>query len=608
MQTRCCLLAAAIASLLALSCFAATTERVSVATDGTQANDMSQWPSISADGTRVAFASYADNLVPEDRNSELDIFVFDRATHLATRVSVAEDGSEAERWSARPMISADGQWVAFESAAQNLVPDDTNSATDVFIHDIMTGDNTRASEVACLDDGAQCLSADGRLLAFAPACGEGVVFERDTGESTPVTVTSDGIRSCGRDLAISAEGRYVAFVSDDCELMPGEWWLRLNVFLHDRETGVTERVSRALGQGEPDDDCHRPAISADGRFVAFYSHATNLIPQTLGQGGVGVHLYLWERETQQISLVDVGLDGGIPNYGLEDGVPAALSHDGRFVVFYSPATDLVPGTPVDEEGNPLAYPLYVRDRIAGKTSCVSVSTAGAMTHGWDGSISADGRWVAFSSDAPGLVPDDTNGAIDIFVRDRLTFPDVPLDHWAFYEIGGCNMAGVVQGYHDGIYRPDLVVTRDQMAVYIARALAGGAEHVPGGPRVATFGDVPNDFWAYDAVEYATASNVVQGYSDGNYHPDWEVTRAQMAVFIARSIVTPAGEAGLDSYHPPDFPSFPDVPTYYWCYKHVEYLKAQAVVSGYPDGTYLPTRTVTRDQMSAYVQRAFELPI
>jgi hypothetical protein len=209
---------------------------------------------------------------------------------------------------------------------------------------------------------------------------------------------------------------------------------------------------------------------------------------------------------------------------------------------------------------------------------------------------------------PDLVPDDTNGVGDVFVRDRVSFEDVPLDHWAFYEIGGCEAAGIVSGYSEGRYSPGLTVSRDQMAVFVSRGMAGGDVSVPRGPAEASFPDVPTDDWAYDYVEYAVSNNVVQGYSDGNYHPDWLVSRGQMSVFVGRAIVTPTGEEGLADYDPPDLPSFWDVPDYYWCYTHVEYLAEHGIASGYWDGSYQPVGIVTRDQMAVYMQRAFQLPI
>ncbi len=156
------------------------------------------------------------------------------------------------------------------------------------------------------------------------------------------------------------------------------------------------------------------------------------------------------------------------------------------------------------------------------------------------------------------------------------------------------------GYGDGTYRPAEVVTRDQMAVYIARALAGGDAGVPTGPATATFPDVPTDFWAFKYVEYAVAQNVVQGYPDG-YRPAAAVDRGQMAVFMARAMV--GGDA--DVPEGPGTPSFPDVAADSWYYKYVEYCQAQGVVVGYTDG-YHPEGLVTRDEMAVYVARGFKL--
>jgi hypothetical protein len=103
-----------------------------------------------------------------------------------------------------------------------------------------------------------------------------------------------------------------------------------------------------------------------------------------------------------------------------------------------------------------------------------------------------------------------------------------------------------------------------------------------------------------------ANNVVEGYGDGSYQPNYAVTRGQMAVYVARSIVTPTGEAGLADYEPPESPTFPDVPSGFWAYRHVEYCVETGVVAGYPDGLCRPTTVVTRDQMAVYVARAFDL--
>lgn len=182
------------------------------------------------------------------------------------------------------------------------------------------------------------------------------------------------------------------------------------------------------------------------------------------------------------------------------------------------------------------------------------------------------------------------------------FPDAPPDFWAFHEILNCVDAGVVQGYSPTVYAPDNTVTRDQMAVYIARALAGGDASVPAGPGTATFNDVPTDYWAFKYVEYCVANGIVQGYDPVTYLPENIVNRAQMAVFIARAI------AGGDGSVPagPGTATFNDVPTDYWAFRHVEYCKAQGVVQGYDPVTYLPENEVNRGQMAVFVSRALPL--
>jgi N-acetylmuramoyl-L-alanine amidase len=143
-----------------------------------------------------------------------------------------------------------------------------------------------------------------------------------------------------------------------------------------------------------------------------------------------------------------------------------------------------------------------------------------------------------------------------------------------------------------------------MAVYVARAMAGGDEQVPTGPEQATFVDVGVDHWAYRYVEYAHEQGVVEGYPDGSYHPEYLLDRGQMAVFIARAVA--GGEAGLADYAPPETPTFPDVPAELWFYAAVEYLTARGVICGYPDDLYHPEYTCSRDQIAVYVARAFAL--
>jgi len=185
------------------------------------------------------------------------------------------------------------------------------------------------------------------------------------------------------------------------------------------------------------------------------------------------------------------------------------------------------------------------------------------------------------------------------------FSDIPEGFWAFREIYLVALAEICQGYPDGSYGPSVSVTRDQMAVYIARAIAGGDANVPDpGCVTPVFTDLPCEHWARKYIQYAVSQNVVKGYEDGTYQPDLGVDRGQMAVYVARAMVAPAGDAGVPDPVPPA--TFPDVPDTFWSYKHVEYCVEKGVVQGYDDGLYHPEIVVTRDQMAVYVARAFGL--
>jgi hypothetical protein len=228
-----------------------------------------------------------------------------------------------------------------------------------------------------------------------------------------------------------------------------------------------------------------------------------------------------------------------------------------------------------------------------------ITSAGPEGLSWASSI-------ALTEDGLMAVSESQASRIHLFEISRSRFSDIPWWHWAKERIEEVAEAGIVEGYPDGTYRPSQPVTRADMAVYMSRALAGGDANVPSGPAIATFPDVPTDYWAYKYVEYCYGQRVVHGYWDG-YHPEEIVNRGQMAVYIARAIATPTGEAGIPD--PPAQPSFPDVTStneWAWCYRHVEYIHAAGVARGYPDGLYHPGYTCTRDQMAVYVAKAFGL--
>jgi Tol biopolymer transport system component len=402
------------------------TERVSVASDGTESNGYSTYPSISAYGRYVAFSSEASNLVPGDTNDTWDIFVHDRQTGITTRVSVASDGTQGNGWSKKQSISADGRYVAFHSLADNLVPGDTNNTEDVFVHDRQTGLTTRVSVAS---DGTQgnyiselgSISADGRYVAFSSwarnlvpgdtnSKGDIFVHDRQTGTTTRVSVASDGTQGNSDSWysLISADGRYVAFSSWASNLVPDDTNNYQDVFVHDRQTGLTARVSVASDGTQGNYDSESRSISADGRYVAFESWASNLVPgDTNGSQDVFVH----DRQTGITTRVSVASDG---TQGNGESYEPSISADGRYIAFESGASNLVPG---DTNG---FRDIFVHDQQMGITTRVSVASDGTQGNDSSGgaSISADGRYVALHSWASNLVSGDTNNAYDIFLHDR----------------------------------------------------------------------------------------------------------------------------------------------------------------------------------------------
>jgi Tol biopolymer transport system component len=408
------------------------TIRVSVASDGAEADGNSDWPAISGDGRIVAFASGAGNLVAGDTSGLLwwDIFVYEVDSGETTRVSVASDGSAANGHSVYPSLSAGGRWVAFVSAAANLVPGDSNDAHDVFVHDRLTGATTRVSVASDGEEGhdnvdarwgAPPISAGGRFVAFGSRASNPVpgdtnmmadifVHDRLTGETSRVSVASDGSQANGwsEDPALSADGRFVAFHSEASNLVAGDTNGMYDVFVHDRATGATTLVSLASDGTQGESGSYWPSLSPDGRFVSFISVAANLVQgDTNGYYDVFVH----DRETGQTSRVSIASDG---SQGNQASVRAAISDGGRFVVFGSIASNLVPGDTND------AGDIFVHDRANGTTTRLSVATNGTQgnSHSYGSAISTDAGVVAFVSAASNLVLGDMNGAADIFVHYR----------------------------------------------------------------------------------------------------------------------------------------------------------------------------------------------
>ena len=412
------------------------TTRVSVAGDGTQASGLSRDPKTSADGRYVAFWSSASNLVPDDTNNREDVFVHDRETGTTERVSVAtgpSPGNQANHLSTDPSISADGRYVAFVSVASNLVAGDTDGKSDVFVHDRQTDTTQRVSVIS---GGAQkngdvattAISADGRFVGFISNSTNLVagdtndsfdvfLHDRQLGTTERVSVASDETQgnSVSFSPSISADGRYVAFSSSATNLDPGgtDGGFQ-DVLVRDRQTGTTARVNIATDGSPGNEGALRPSISADGRYVAFISADTNLVADDTNDGD---DVFVHDRQTATTERVSVATDGTQGNNFSEAGdfSTASISADGRYVVFSSEATNLVAG---DTNGS---YDVFVHDRQLRTTQRVNIGAGGTQGNNTDvfvrTAISADGSFVAFDSNASNLVTGDTNGVVDIFVHE-----------------------------------------------------------------------------------------------------------------------------------------------------------------------------------------------
>lgn len=328
----------------------------------TSGNGDSLTPVISADGRYVAFPSEASDLVRGDRNGVSDIFVRDLRSGSVRIASRGGDGASFDP----PAISADGRYVAFVSSAANLVAGDTNGVDDVFLTDLRTGRVRRVSG------------------------GDGPAF------GSP---------------AISADGRFVAFRSEATTVVPGDTNKVADVFVRDMSSGVTTRVSVAADGTQGDRLVHHGiALSADGRYVVFPSAATNLVP---GDTNGSVDMFVKDTATGSIERVNVAADGTqTTSYTLMPSITA----DGRLVAFVAWGDNLVPG---DTEDTP---DIFVKDLRTKEIRRANTRPDGTVSDAqpYQPALSADGRYVVFSSLAANLVRGDTNNVDDVFLKDLRT--------------------------------------------------------------------------------------------------------------------------------------------------------------------------------------------
>ncbi len=329
---------------------------------------------MTTDGRYVVFDSYTDGLVSGDDNGLRDIFLFDATLDTLELVSGGLSGADANNESRTPSISDDGRFVTFLSLATNLVAGDTNGFLDVFVYDRDLGSIER---VSLTDLGGQI---------------------------------TDGSASSAH---ISGNGRYVTYSSEGTDVMSGG---DLNsddtdIFVFDRDLDTTERVTENTLGVQADNSSDNPIITPDGRYVTFISVASNLATgDTNGQYDVFVR----DRNTDSTEAVSINDDGDFSVAGCDS---SSISSDGRYVVFRcANSSDWSEGLPDGLDG------VFIYDRNTDDISLISEATDGTAPDGnsYNPFISGDGRYILFSSDATNLIPNDTNARTDYFIKDTLT--------------------------------------------------------------------------------------------------------------------------------------------------------------------------------------------
>ncbi|MBK8987631.1 MAG: PD40 domain-containing protein [Chloroflexi bacterium] len=420
-------------SQIASAQFVANAVRVSVGSGGAQSDLDSYFLAVSGDAQVVAFESFNTNWAPDQTEVNfVDIFIHDRTTNLTVKM-IGDDSQPADQRSFDPMVSADGRYVSFNSYASNFVPGDTNrhpwvdDGLDVFLYDRHTG---QLSRVSLNRHGGQIdgnsvgfISPDARYVIFS-SNGDGIVdtnsdrltaiYVRDlqTGVIERITKGPGGVYPDG--VVVGAEssydGRFIVYASDATNLVPGDSNDVRDIMLYDRVTKETRLISRPVGGGQSSGLSNPARISADGRYIVFRSFASNLVPN---DSNGTADIFVYDRISESLEMVSVSSTGQQAN---AEGKDPAICGDGRYIVFTSEATNLVP---IPHNGQ---RQVFLRDRLTQTTHLVTVGLGGEMGNGraHRAVLSADCRSVGFATEASNIVPNDTNNARDLFVAELIT--------------------------------------------------------------------------------------------------------------------------------------------------------------------------------------------
>lgn len=406
------------------------TELISRRQDGSPAQDHCRFSTLSGDGRWVTFETN-DGLLRSDTNGYTDVYAYDRWTDTLLCASTSTAGVYGNAPAHSGTISADGNFVAFVGLADNLVPLDTNAWADVYVKNLQSGETIRVSNALGTANAAYgaslgpAISADGRYVAFRSSALDLVasdtnshtdIFRYDTLTGVMLRV-SDGPAGQGNgnvwDCSISADGSRIAFRSWATNLVPVDNNGTSDIFVVD-VGGFPELVSRNAMGLPADSQSSRPVLSADGLNLTFESFATDLAGPYNTQNDV----FLLRLDTMKLELVSVSSEG-LPGVG--SSLNGSMSADGRFVGFVSQAKGLAPF-----EG--MEWNAYVRDThkeetwVVGRPSGVATLADGPAS---TLKLSADASIVSFESAATNMVLEDDNANWDTFVRvlhaDPLTY-------------------------------------------------------------------------------------------------------------------------------------------------------------------------------------------
>ena len=405
-------------------------------------------PGFSANGRFLTFISHANNLVTHDNlEPYLDVFVRDLVTGKLTLVSVNTTGNGGGNGnSSFSTISSNGQFVAFESTASNLVPNDTNGVSDIFIRDLVSETTTLASSALPGSSSTPLISSDGHWVVFeSPFNNSQAIYAYDRLSNTMQLVSGSNALAA-TSPTISSDARIIAYISSSIFVSTN-----IDILVRDVAAGVTVWASTNVAGFLPVAtnvyQCSHPVLSGNGRFIAFQvtttnsaasqlfrhdlqTQATTLIttnmprnawPQLSDDGRFLAHenamnVYLWDSQTGSNTVVNLNLAGTAP--GNAPAHSPSLTSSDDTVVFVSGANDLAANTANVTTNN---YQVFVRDMVAGVTRLASVNRDGVGSIGnlelGQPTVTADGSWVAFESVAGDVVANDFNGVSDIFLRD-----------------------------------------------------------------------------------------------------------------------------------------------------------------------------------------------